>query len=474
LASDKTFMLFISYNFLVFFLIVFVLYWCIPEQRWQNILLLISSLVFYGWLIQWHVVFLLVSILFDYFLALGMARWRSNAVLLMRAGVVINIAILIAVKYYFLFNASLADWFRQLGLSGDVFLARIILPLGVSFYVLKKISYLIEVGKGSLPQTRNFITYATYISYFPQVFSGPLDRPQNLIRQLETSRSWKASDFYQAWPLILMGLFKKLVIANTVKVIVDQMFIMKEPSKVFLLVGAMGFTLQILADFSSYTDLSRGISFLLGLETMKNFNRPYLALMPADFWNRWHISFSSWLRDYIFFPLRRMILKWNSFPQILAVSIPVLVTMLISGLWHGIGMNFVIWGLYYGLLGVVYQYIGLRGDWHPTNKFGHFVAWLVMFFFIVTGWLIFRSPSMAWLWQAVAYGPFYRTLQELITAGILMLMIAFYALPLIAGYLIERYHPDQVNLRALYYAAATILVILYTNSSSPDFIYFQF
>ncbi len=466
-------MAFTSYDFLLFFLIVFVSYWVVRERRWQNLILLAAGAVFYGWLVPWHVAVLFLAIVVDYFLALAMIRWKSRAVFLMHFGVILNIGLLAFVKYYFSFNTTLASWLDQMGLPGAMFPAKIILPLGLSFYVLKKISYLLEVGKGTLQPTGDFIAFAAYISFFPQVFSGPIDRPQKFLKQLGEARSWTASHFQTAWQLILMGFFKKFVIANSVKVIVDQIFVRSEPSRMLLLIGGLAFTLQIRADFSSYTDLSRGFAFLLGLETTENFNKPYLVFTPGEFWNRWHISFSSWLRDYVFFPIRRVLIR-AKINENLAISIPPLVTMLVSGLWHGVGWTFFAWGLYYGVLIVAYQFLGLRGDWKPEGKVKRFFAWLVMFFIIVFGWLIFRASSLSWLWNVLIHSPYYESPQELVAVLILLTTIGFYASFLFIKHFLEQYWPDHANLHAVYYVLLTMLTIVFTNSSTPDFIYFQF
>ncbi len=466
-------MSFTSYDFLLFFLIVFILYWTIRERRWQNLILLAASSVFYGWLIPWHVGVLFVSITVDYFLALAMLRWKPRSVLLMRLGVILNIGLLALVKYYFSYNASLSSWLGQMGFSNILLPAKIILPLGLSFYILKKISYLLEVGKGTLQPTQDFIAFAAYISFFPQVLSGPIDRPQKFLKQLGEARSWISSHFHTAWQLLLMGFFKKFVIANSVKVIVDQIFVRSEPSKMLLFIGGLAFTLQILADFSSYTDLSRGFAFLLGLETTENFNKPYLALTPSEFWNRWHISFSSWLRDYIFFPIRRILMRYKV-NELWAASIPPLVTMFISGLWHGVGWTFIVWGLYYGVLTVLYQLLGFRGDWKPAGGVKRLFAWLVMFHIIVFGWLIFRASSLPWLWNVLVHAPLYGEPEELIAGLILLVTLGFYASFLFLKYFLEENLSERINLQAIFYVLVTMLTVIFTNSSTPDFIYFQF
>jgi alginate O-acetyltransferase complex protein AlgI len=466
---------FITYEFLVFFLAFLALYWLANNKSWKNLLLLLASIIFYGWLVPWHVIVLLLSILVDYFLALGIVRFKSRAHLLTTSGVLLNIGLLAFVKYYYSFNSPLAEWLNRAGLSGDIFLAKIVLPLGLSFYILKKIAYLVEVQRGTLQPTPDFIAFAAYVSFFPQVLSGPIDRPQKMLSQLESPRTWKSDHFYKAWHLLVMGLFKKIVIANTVKVLVDQIFLLEQPSKVLLFVGGLGFTLQILADFSSYTDISRGVSFLLGLGTTENFNHPYLSLTPGDFWNRWHISLSSWLRDYIFFPLRRALLKRrNIIPEFVIQSLPPLVTMFVSGLWHGVGWKFIIWGLYYGVLIVIYQSIASHAAPQPARRLQIFFSWLMMFLLIVFGWLIFRAQSLSWLWNSLVNAPFYRTPQELTAGFVVLMMIAFYASLLIVKFLIDRYWATTANLQAIYYVCATLAIIVFMNSSSPDFIYFQF
>jgi alginate O-acetyltransferase complex protein AlgI len=465
---------FITYYFLIFFLVVFILYWILPRQRWQNLILLVSSAVFYGWLAPWHTAVLFTSIVVDYFLAIAMTRSKPKAKFLMLFGVTLNLGFLLFIKYYLVFNDTLAAWAGQLGHSGNILVDRIILPLGVSFYTLKKISYLIEVNKGTQQPAYDFVAFAAYISFFPQVLSGPIERPQKFLKQLEVSRKWVASHFYNAWQLVLMGLFKKLVVANTVKVFVDQIFLRKEPSQVFLIVGGIGFTLQILADFSSYTDISRGVSYMLGLETTENFNRPYLSYTPTEFWNRWHISLSSWLRDYIFFPLRRVFLRARNLSQNLSLTIPPLITMFVSGLWHGVGPTFVVWGLYYGVLIIAYQLLGMRGDWRPSSGLGRFVAWFFMFLIIVFGWIIFRAQSISWLWNIFFHSPFYRSNEELIASLVLMIMIVFYASLLLVKHVLDVHRLGSTNFHALYYAVVTLLIVVYINSTSPDFIYFQF
>ena len=465
-------MAFTSYDFLLFFLIVFILYWIIRERRWQNLLLLAASYYFYGWVQAWYAIMLGASTLVDFFLASGMASSPNRKRLFIGLSLAVNLGVLAFFKYYNFFKDDVVSLLNSIGFHADPLLITILLPAGLSFFTLKKLGYMIDVSRGTLKPTHTFIDFALYVSFFPQIVAGPIERPQKLLPQLESPRIWKMENFYKAWPLIVMGFFKKLVIANSIQVIVNRIFGFAEPSGFLVFCGALGYTLQILADFSAYTDLSRGVSYLLGFDTAENFRQPYLSLTPTDIWNSWHISLSTWLRDYVFFPARRALLRYK-LNENLAMSIPPLVTMFISGLWHGAGLNFVIWGLYYGVLITIYQLVGIRGDWQPSSKIKLFFAWLLMFSFIVIGWAMFRAPSMAWFVNVVFHSHFLPTHNEFILGLIALTMALAYSIPLLIKHMIDRYAPKGWT-QACFLAIAMTLVILYINSASSDFIYFQF
>jgi len=465
---------FVSLTFWVSFAALLVLYWAIRRKGFQNILLLAASYVFYGWANPWYAVMLGLSTTGDYFLSLGIKRNPARARVFLVLSLLLNLGVLGFFKYYNFFNAGLTGILTSLGLQGDFFLANILLPAGLSFYTLKKLGYVLDVSRGVLEPTEDFISFALYVSFFPQIVSGPIDRFQKLFPQFQQARIWKMDNFYSAWPLLIMGFFKKIVVADTVKIIVDRVFELEEPSKLLLIAAGLGFTLEILADFSAYTDISRGISYLLGFETTENFNRPYLSLTPTDFWNRWHITLSNWLRDYIFFPLRRALLK-SRFKQTewLVLSVPPIAAMFASGLWHGAGWTFVVWGLYYGVLIAAYQAAGIRGNWQPTNKIKLVLAWLVMFAFIVFGWLIFRASSLGWLVNVILHSVWINGRNDLVVVIITLSMTLFYAVPLTLKIFLDRLSSQHFAF-SIYYALLTLGIIIFVSSASPDFIYFQF
>lgn len=465
-------MAFTSYDFLLFFFIIFILYWLIRERHWQNSILLVASYYFYGYIQVWYAFMLGLSTTVDYFLARGIVVYPNRKKIFILTSLFINLGVLAFFKYYNFFINDVIAFLNTFGIHTNTLLISIALPAGLSFFTLKKLCYMLDVSRGTLKPTNNFINFALYVSFFPQLIAGPIERPQKLIPQIETHRQWKAEFFYQAWPLLVMGFFKKIVIADSIQVIVNRIFGFDEPSILLLLIGGLGYTLQILADFSAYTDISRGISYLLGFNTSENFNKPYLSLTPTDFWNRWHITLSTWLRDYVFFPIRRILLQYK-FNENLTIAIPPIITMFISGLWHGAGLNFVIWGLYYGTLIAIYQLIGIRGDWKPNSKIKTFFAWLIMFCFIVFGWIIFRSPSMDWLINIFANSNFLPNKNEMILGLIALSMAVAYTMPLFIKYFIDKYS-NESWLQATYYAISTTLTIIYINSANSDFIYFQF
>ena len=465
---------FTSLTFWVFFALVFSTYWLLREHSWQNALLLFASYVFYAWLAPWYAVLLGVSTLTDFFLARQMKQQKDKAKTYLVLSLILNLGVLALFKYYNFFNTQVAEALTSIGLSADWLFIKVFLPAGLSFYTLKKLAYMIDVSRGTLEPSDDLLSFALFVSFFPQIIAGPIDRYQKLIPQIEQKRVWQSSFFYSAWPLIVMGLFKKIVVADSIKPIVDRIFSLDEPSMVLVLAGTLGFTLEILADFSAYTDLSRGVAQLLGFNTSENFNRPYLSLTPTEFWNRWHITLSAWLRDYIFFPIRRALLRRKEpLPNWLLLSIPPLVTMFISGIWHGAGLTFMIWGIYYGVLIAGYQLIGLRGDWKPAGRLKTFFAWLIMFSLIAFGWLIFRAPSMTWLSNIFLHSEWTHGREDRIVASILLSRTILYSLPLVIKYLLDQYSPRGF-IQPFYYAVLTLGVIIFIGSATSDFIYFQF
>jgi D-alanyl-lipoteichoic acid acyltransferase DltB (MBOAT superfamily) len=464
---------FTSYEFLLFFLVVLALYWLLRRQSWQNLLLLIASYVFYAWLHPWYAILLGLSTLADYGIALKLEKSESKNRWVWLS-LLVNVGVLAFFKYFGFFVPSLAARLDSLGIPADAFLAGIVLPVGLSFFTLKKLAYVLDVSRGVISPTRDLVGFALFVAFFPQITAGPIDRAQKLLPQIQSPRLWKPENFTRAYPLLVMGFFKKFVIANGVGPTVSRIFHLTDPTGELALAGALGFTLQILADFSGYTDIARGLAYLLGFDTSENFRSPYLSLTPTEFWNRWHITLSLWLRDFVFFPVRRALLRRKpALPEWLVLSIPPILTMLVSGLWHGVGWNFVAWGALYGFSIAFYQLIGLRGEWKPRGTLKVILAWLVMFGITIFAFLLFNAPSLTWV-VGLLSNPFLGSVEQQSVALLMFSLTAIYSVPLIGKLLIDRYFkPDSIVI-SLYLAAATIAMFFYINSGTPDFIYFQF
>jgi len=468
-------MRFLSLNFTTFLCILLPVYWLIRKKGYQNLILLTASYIFYGWVHPWYAILLGSSTVVDYFIGIAIDRFHNKKRVWLAISLLTNLGALGYFKYSNFFAANIISTLNAMGLEADPIILQIILPAGISFYTLKKLSYILDVYRETTKPVVNFVEYALLISFFPQLIAGPIDRPGKLLPQIQKPRKWSRTFFDSAWPLLVMGLFKKIVVADTIGVVVDKIYALQEPTKFLLVVGTLGFSLQIFADFSGYTDLSRGIAYLFGFETSENFKSPYISLSPTDFWNRWHITLTDWLRDYIFFPLRRYLLKRfrNKSPSI-ALMLPPLITMLVSGFWHGAGWTYIAWGLFYGFVIIIYQQLGAGVKWRSNRPVKTTLAWSIMFSVIVFGWMLFKAPSLGWLANILIYAPFIGTQAHLTASLVSLSMIAFYSAPLVVKFMLDKSLKNNSVLLGAYYALATVLTIIYVNSSSPDFIYFQF
>lgn len=365
-----------------------LVYYLLPVRfRWG--LLLIFSLAFYYWISSWAVLVLIGSIVLNYVMSLWISKstGRKQTGLLL-AGILINLALLAAFKYG---SRSLST----LLLSSTS--TNILYPIGLSFFTVQNISYLVDVSKKLIPVEKNLGVFAAYVSFFPKIASGPIERGKNLIPQFRQDHPFDWENITWGARQIVFGLFKKLVIADRLAMIANAVF--DHPADyqgLSVAVGILCFGFQLYFDFSGYSDLALGIARLFGFKLTVNFKLPYLAEDAVEFWNRWHISLSTWLRDYIFYPLRRFMLKHFRGANLAAAVIPPLVTMLASGFWHGTGWTFILWGLYHAVLYIFVilrkNYFGIE-EWlkKPWLKFPKII---LNFGFITLGWILFRAASV--------------------------------------------------------------------------------
>ncbi|MGE3852884.1 MAG: MBOAT family protein [Planctomycetota bacterium] len=462
-------MVFTSYDFITFIVLVFAAYWLLPWRTAQNVLLLGASYVFYGWVHPAWCALIAISTVVDYLCALGMRRtpaWRGRLLVI---SLVCNLGMLGFFKYFNFFADNVVAALHALGVAADPVALQIVLPAGISFYTFQTLSYTIDVWRGQMEPRRNFIDFALFVSFFPQLVAGPVERAKRFLPQIEAPRRFNWHVFASAWPLLVSGFLKKLVIADNIASYANRVYLLDEPSWWLLLAGTLAFTLQILADFSAYTDIARGSARLLGFDLMRNFNSPYLAVSPSDFWRRWHISFSSWIRDYLYIPLggSRVTSRWRYLLVLLGA-------MGLSGLWHGAAWHFVAWGVFHALLLFAYRSVGCAGHWSPTGRLRTVAAVVLMFGFTVIGWMIFRCPSLGWLLDTLRRGDIGLSGDSLIVGAVILLMVLVYALPMVVLLLLEHRWPHARWAHALFYGFALVAIVLLSPDTHANFIYFQF
>ncbi|HMP74751.1 MAG TPA: MBOAT family protein [Kiritimatiellia bacterium] len=383
-------MIFNSIDFVLFLLVVFPLYLALP-RRGQNAMLLVASYFFYGYW-DWRFLFLLAfSTVVDYAVALGMERARSPRARtwLVGTSMVVNLGLLGFFKYFNFFIGSAEEMLAAMGLPVERLYLQIVLPVGISFYTFQTMSYTLDVYRRQMAARRDFLDFALFVSFFPQLVAGPIERAAHLLPQMERPRRVTWAGLQEGAWLFTWGLFKKAVIADNLAMLVDRVFAPGADLNVFsVLLGLYAFAFQIYGDFSGYSDMARGLCRAMGFDLMVNFNNPYFALNPSDFWRRWHISLSSWLRDYLYIPLGGNRLG----PRRTYVNL--LLTMLLGGLWHGAAWTFVLWGAFHGALLIGHRLLGGGDARVPAALPSRLLRRIVMFHLICVSWLFFRARSM--------------------------------------------------------------------------------
>lgn len=395
-------MLFNSLAFLCFLAVVLPLYYLL-DRKWQNRMLLVASYVFYGWW-NWRFLFLLwLSTAVDFSVARRMGATKDNKIRRrwMWLSVTANLCYLGFFKYFDFFSASLKNGLAFFGLRADFFTLHVLLPIGISFYTFQSISYIVDVYRNQREHTDDFVAFALYLAYFPHLVAGPIQRSTQLLPQLVVERQVRAEQIRSGAILMLVGFFKKIAIADAIGPTVDTIFGQpSHQSSAVLAIGLYLFAVQIYADFSGYTDIARGVSRLMGIELCLNFRQPYLSASITEFWRRWHISLSEWLRDYLYISLggnRRGTRRtyFNLF-----------VTMVLGGLWHGAAWTFAAWGCLHGVfLGIHKRILGGRkaADGRQMLADGHTFRFIVSTFatfqLVCLAWIFFRARSFGDAWS---------------------------------------------------------------------------
>ncbi|MGN0235586.1 MAG: MBOAT family O-acyltransferase [Paludibacteraceae bacterium] len=528
-------MLFNSIEFAIFLPIVFLLYWfvfdyalrrCRRQLWWQNLFVLVASYVFYGW---WDWKFLLLialTTLCSYGSGLLIAREGFNrtgggnssqedssqvaesglekrescaagcgmntAPLWKRkfwlwANVLLNLGILGIFKYYDFFVESFA---RLFGVDAETHLLHLVLPVGISFYTFQALSYSIDVYKGKISATRDLVAFAAFLSFFPQLVAGPIERATNLLPQFQKSRVFDYQQAVDGMRQILWGLFKKIVVADNCATYVDTVFgSIGEQSGSTLALAAVLFTFQIYGDFSGYSDIAIGTAKLFGIRLMRNFNVPYFSRDIAEFWRRWHISLTTWFRDYVYIPLggsRPEIPVNVRHPEAYKKAIVVrntFVIFLLSGFWHGANWTFVLWGAYHALLFLPLILTGKNRKYMDAPTWRDLPKILLTFVLVVFGWIIFRATGMKTLtaWVTGIFSPSLFTIPWLMNRCYYIPTFICIALMLIEEWRIRKKpenllkYPCPLVVRwIIYILFAIYIVIAFNLGNHSEFIYFAF
>ena len=479
-------MLFNSFEFLIFFILVTGMFFAIPH-KYKWFLLLTASCYFYMAFVPVYILILGFTIVVDYFAGIWIEKTEGKKKRwFLIASLVANIGVLAVFKYYNFLNENITALLGLVRTQNPIPALSILLPIGLSFHTFQAMSYTIEVYRGNQKAERHFGIYALYVMFYPQLVAGPIERPQNILHQFYIEHKFDYTRVTDGLKLMLWGLFKKVVVADRLSVVVDHIY--KDPGQangLTLSIAAVFFSFQIYCDFSGYSDMAIGSAQVMGFKLMDNFNRPYFAKNIAEFWRRWHISLSTWFKDYLYIPLGgNRVVKWRWYYNIF-------ITFLISGLWHGASWNFIIWGA----LHAVYQIIGIG-----TKKFRSSaeelsgissVSWLskainiaTTFILVTVAWVFFRVETFDKAWYVITHLTQGWNWQGVAALGITEaeLYNCIAVIVILEGvHLIQRHHSIRhmlsdkpIWLRWGVYYLLIFLIVFMGKFEHQVFIYFQF
>jgi len=472
---------FITGEFFLFIIIVTAVYYILP-QKGKNIWLLAACYLFYIYLKPEQIFFLLILTAAAFLSAVLMERYYNKRKIILAACLLLNFGMLFVMKYINFASSIVSDFLGIFGKSVNPPEFNILLPLGISFYIFQLSGYLIDVYRGKIKAERNIVTFALFASFFPQIASGPIGRADALIPQFRKKKIFELSNIWEGLLLFLWGMFKKLVIADNLAVLVNAVFANPTDfSYKWLAVAVVAFSFQIFCDFSAYTDMAGGVAKLLGFDLAENFRQPYLAIGIADFWRRWHISLSSWFRDYVYIPLG------GSRKGNIRKYINIMVVFLASGLWHGASMTFVIWGALNGL----YQIIGdLATPIKNKLPLPKALNILITFGLTTIAWIFFKAESLSSALYIVktiftlgggavdaGLETFGFTELSFMAPLIGVIILAMVEISLSYSDFLKNAHKNIVLRYVLYFAliSATIIFGAYGSGyQAQDFVYFQF
>ena len=469
-------MAFNSIEYLVFFLAILGLTWLVVGfPRFRLWLMLLASYYFYASNNHWLIVLILISTQVDY---IAGRRIEDSASAAERkawlvASIVTNLSILGFFKYFNFFAGTFAELASAIGVNLDWVDLNIALPVGISFYTFQSMSYTIDVYRKHISAERSWLNFSFFVAYFPQLVAGPIVRPDNFLPQINKRPKLSVTDFEAALLLIFQGLFKKIVLGDFLGVYSDQAFNnVGEIDSFTAWLGVYAFCFQIYFDFSGYTDVAIGCSKLMGFNLPDNFKRPYVATSFSDFWKRWHISLSSWLRDYLYISLggNKMKTKWGVYRNLM-------LTMLLGGLWHGAAWNFVFWGFLHGIYLVIEKMLS-TGKQISLGSFKYFIKVILVFHLVLLTWIAFRAESLSDM-SSILSAMFSGTSAASITNGMLVAWLVI-ALGWLSQFIVEfkdmpkKFLNYPISIKATVYALIAVAVCIMGSGEARPFIYFKF
>ena len=481
-------MIFNSFAFLLFFIVFFLLYWFFfnKSEKYQNLILLLGSYVFYAWA-DWRFLSFLISVsVINFYLGIYIEQNTKYKRLSLYIGLLQGIGGLAFFKYYNFFITSFNNVFHSLNINLNLQTLNIIIPLGISFFTFRTISYILDVDKGKINATKNWVVFFNYVSFFPSLLSGPIDKAKLFIPQLEKKRVF---DYHQAtngMRQILWGLFKKVVIADNCSIFANEIFDnYTHYSGSTLLLGAIFFAFQLYADFSGYSDMAIGFSRLIGLNITKNFDFPFFSQNIADFWRKWHISLTSWLTEYLFIPLSIAFRDYNNLGLICAI----LINFIIIGLWHGPNWTYVLFGFLHGCFFIPLILKGalnkkkkiVKGKLIPSIR--EFINMLMTFTLVMLTFILFRSETIvdALKYISAMFSNSLLTIPQLISPKLNMIYTLFCLFIFITIEWLNREKEHGLEIthlktkfRWIIYSAVALLIITFGSFSKNEFIYSQF
>ena len=473
-------MQFNTVDFALFFPIVFVLYWFVFNRsiKIQNVFLVVVSYLFYSFWDWRFLVLIFLSSAIDFIIARQLKTSIGNQrKLLLGVSLFFNLGVLFVFKYFNFFIETFTEVFLLFGKPISYSSLQLILPVGISFYTFQTLSYTIDVYRGRMQPTNDVVSFFAFVSFFPQLVAGPIERASNLLPQFQKNRTFNYNKSVDGLQLILGGLFKKMVIADNCALIVNNVFEnYTDFSGSTLFCGAIFFGFQIYGDFSGYSDIAIGSARLLGFDLMKNFNFPYISKNLIEFWRRWHISLSTWFRDYVYIPLGGNRVS-NS-----RLIFNILVVFLLSGLWHGANLTFLFWGLIHGIVLIctvlIHKYSKL-GTYLEDRKsvFIDFFRIVITFFIVTIAWIFFRAETIH---EAFGY------IDHIFSVSLFSIPQGnkWFLISLIIYLAIEWFHKSREHLLDIGYISSkpirylmyytTAFIVLYFGGDLQTFIYFQF